>query len=375
MNNPEEFFRTCTETDPSGGSFVKAKVTIGTVTTSENLTQVDSNPVDTGTGAAGPGTQRVAVSSDSTIGSTIADGADVTQGALADVAVEGDVAGSLSAKLRGISKMLKAGQDYEMNMFVDTGAGNVTIIEVSYFNIVDHTFATSDYFLPSGAAHVVVGPLILLGQAGQKVSAQSVPSVLSTEQEAILTSMDTALNNPTLGQDTMANSFSVVIASDQSVITTGGTTGAPIVTPTLSVAGAYVTGDYVGQSTTPQSFAGAVRVAGSTGVIQSITIVTKTTASFASANMELWLFDQTLTVPTDNAAWSITDADALKCLGVIPISGNNWFASAANQVYTAGGLGVTIKPVSTTLFYALVIRGSYTFAAGNLQIQLGILQD
>jgi hypothetical protein len=33
---------------------------------------------------------------------TIADGADVTQGAIADAAVVGDVAGTLSAKLRGL---------------------------------------------------------------------------------------------------------------------------------------------------------------------------------------------------------------------------------------------------------------------------------
>lgn len=37
---------------------------------------------------------------------TVADGADVTQGAIADAAVVGDVAGTLSAKLRGLSRIL-----------------------------------------------------------------------------------------------------------------------------------------------------------------------------------------------------------------------------------------------------------------------------
>lgn len=39
---------------------------------------------------------------------TIADGADVAEGAIADAAVVGDVSGTLSAKLRGISKILNS---------------------------------------------------------------------------------------------------------------------------------------------------------------------------------------------------------------------------------------------------------------------------
>jgi hypothetical protein len=40
---------------------------------------------------------------------TIADGSDITEGLIADAAVQGDLAGTVSAKLRGISKTLSAG--------------------------------------------------------------------------------------------------------------------------------------------------------------------------------------------------------------------------------------------------------------------------
>ena len=70
-------------------------------------------------------------------------------------------------------------------------------------------------------------------------------------------------------------------------------------TPTLSVAGAYATGDYVGPSTTPASFSFASRAAGTFGRIRSLVIVDKQTA--AAVAMELWLFYATFTAPIDNA--------------------------------------------------------------------------
>lgn len=148
-------------------------------------------------------------------------------------------------------------------------------------------------------------------------------------------------------------------------------------TPVLSVGGAAATGDYVGTTTTPQAFENVVRVAGGTGVIKSITITDKLTT--AQVAMELWLFSATFTAPTDNAAWSISDADQLNCLGVIPIATDKWYANAAGQVYSDDTLGLVIQPAATSLFYALVARGTTpawaSGAGGSLQISLGILQD
>lgn len=144
--------------------------------------------------------------------------------------------------------------------------------------------------------------------------------------------------------------------------------------PTLSVGGAAATGDYVGASTTPESFANAVRVSGSTGVLKSITITDKLTT--AAVDLELWLFSATFTAPTDNAAWAISDADQLNCLGVIELDSAKWYANSNGKVFTDHTLGLVIKPAATSLFFALVARGTTpAWATGDLQISLGILQD
>lgn len=147
-------------------------------------------------------------------------------------------------------------------------------------------------------------------------------------------------------------------------------------TPTLSVGGAAGTGDYVGQSTTPESFASAVRVSGGTGVLKSITIADKLTD--AAVDLELWLFDRPFVAPTDNAAWAITDADQLNCLGVIELDSAKWYSNSNGKVFTDHTLGLLLKsaPTSMSIYYALVARGTTpAWATGDLQLSLGILQD
>ncbi len=145
-------------------------------------------------------------------------------------------------------------------------------------------------------------------------------------------------------------------------------------TPTLSVAGAYATGDYIGPSTAPSSFANVARDSNGRAKLRSLTIVDKTTA--AAVALELWLFSATLTVPTDNAAWAISDADALLCQGVIEIPTTRWYASSNNKVFSRDDLNLVVQPAATTLYYALVSRGSTpTWASGDLQLSLGVETD
>lgn len=161
----------------------------------------------------------------------------------------------------------------------------------------------------------------------------------------------------------------------RSGIGVGGETDVVTSTVTMSVAGAYVTGDYIGTSTTPQCFPTAVRQLSTTGIIKSIRITDKSVT--AAVAMELWIFNDTFVAPTDNAAWAITDTEANTCLAVIPISTTKWYASSNNKVYFDDTLATTIKlTASKNLYYALVARGSTpTWATGDLTIGLGILQD
>ena len=137
-------------------------------------------------------------------------------------------------------------------------------------------------------------------------------------------------------------------------------------TPTLSAPGSYATGDYVGTSTTPASAASAVSAAGAIAQVLSVTVLDRTTHA---ASLELWLFDATFTAPTDNAAWSLSDADAAKVVAVIPISGYSSYANGG--VHHAPVAGSAFKLTGTALYYALVNRDvAKTWASGDLTVTL-----
>ncbi len=167
---------------------------------------------------------------------------------------------------------------------------------------------------------------------------------------------------------------SIVVAINPGGANVGGFTTLVQSTVVMSAAGAYATGDYMGTTTTPQSFTAAVRKTGGTGVIKSILIADKITDT--NVAMELWILDRTFTAPTDNTAWDLSDANQLFVQAIIPIATTGWYASSAGQVYFDGTLAAPIKSNGTTLFYALVARGTTpAFTSLDLTITLGILQD
>lgn len=142
--------------------------------------------------------------------------------------------------------------------------------------------------------------------------------------------------------------------------------------PVLTVAGAYVANDFVGTSATALIFANAARVAAGSGVIKSALIVD---GDMQNVACELWLFDTNVTPPADNAPWTVSDADAAMCIGVIPFS--TYYASALNSVSNGvvpnGGIG--FSAVATTIWGCLVTRGAPTYTSGKLSVRLNIMQD
>jgi hypothetical protein len=144
-------------------------------------------------------------------------------------------------------------------------------------------------------------------------------------------------------------------------------------TPVLSVHATYVTGDYVGQSAVPITFNSCARVSGGTGTITSAILIDYALQSITG---ELWLFDTIVTPPGDSAAWTLSDAHAATCLGVIPFS--TYYASALNSVSS----GVPASPIAfkcgvavRELYGCFVTRGSPTYASGDLTFRLNISQD
>lgn len=225
-------------------------------------------------------------------------------------------------------------------------------------------FLYSDITSPAAASAQAVAALI---EAFKETESSITSSVDIGDKADAQASTDT-------GTFSLIALFKRLLAKLTSGINTGGITALVTSTPVLSVAGAYASGDYIGTTTTPQAFANAVRSSGSKGIIKSMTMSDKVTT--AAVAMELWVFSATFVAPTDNAAWAITDAENLTCLGVIPIPAAKWYATSNNKKFTDDTLSIVISPAVTSLFYALVARGTTpTWANGDLEISLGILQD
>lgn len=163
-------------------------------------------------------------------------------------------------------------------------------------------------------------------------------------------------------------------ASENLIGKVGGVSAIVTVTPTLTVHATYATGDYVGTSATPIDFSTAARVNGGSGTIVSATLID---AAAQGIETELWLFDQTVTPPDDSAAWTISDADALKCIGVIKFATTDYYSSAANKVAVKNpvAIGFTCAAADRSIFGCLVTRGSPAYASGDLSIRLQIIQD
>jgi hypothetical protein len=150
-----------------------------------------------------------------------------------------------------------------------------------------------------------------------------------------------------------------------------GKTVTKTVTPTLTSGAAYVTGDYVGTDDDATTITGAARVNGGSGWICGATMINTVAESI---NGELWIFDTEPTVAVhDSAAWSIADAEAAKCIGVI--SFDTWKLSAVNAVGYASEkpfIPFVCASDSKNLYCCYVTRGTLT---GAPTFRLHILQD
>ena len=153
----------------------------------------------------------------------------------------------------------------------------------------------------------------------------------------------------------------------------------PTVTPVLTVAGTFSANDYVGTSGTALEFRNCGRAISSLGGGGGGYILGARLIDYAvqSVSAELWVFDAAVTPPADNAAWSISDADAKKVVTVIPFT--TYRASALNSVSEGvpegGAARYECAADSMSLYGCLVTRGAPVYATGSLTVRLTIVRD
>lgn len=169
-----------------------------------------------------------------------------------------------------------------------------------------------------------------------------------------------------------SSSSSALTAGEAHVGQVVGNTVIITLTPTLTVHATYIAGDYVGTSAVAMIFDNIAIIANGSGIIQSAELIDSAANTVPA---ELWLFDSAITPPNDSAAWTLSDADAKKLIGVIPFS--TYYVSGANSVAPISNLGIAFQTIGNDdkLYGCLVTRGAPTYADGDLTVRLGVLQD
>jgi len=171
-----------------------------------------------------------------------------------------------------------------------------------------------------------------------------------------------------LGQALMNASLPVAIASDQSQVYVKQRGDTISQTPTVT-AGAYSAGDCVGGELT---FVNAARTAGEGGFVTDVVVVDDAGQDVA---LELWLFDQTITSPGDNAAWAATEAELHNLVAIYATDDGQWRAAGTPSVCHLKEVA-RFQAVGTSLFGQLVTRGTPTFAAtDDVTVKIKVAQD
>jgi hypothetical protein len=128
---------------------------------------------------------------------------------------------------------------------------------------------------------------------------------------------------------------------------------------------AYTAGDQVGVVFT---IANAARVSGGGGVITGVTLIDQSDIIGA---YDLVLFDSSVTLAADNAAFAISDADALKIVAIVQLAGA--FDITNNRIAQAYNLAVPyLCSGGTSLFGALITRGGHTFFTAGALPQVNV---
>ena len=135
------------------------------------------------------------------------------------------------------------------------------------------------------------------------------------------------------------------------------------ITPTLDT-NAYASGD---QASTLQT----VKILSPTTTGGEIKLITVMDGAKQKSALDLFFFDRSVTVASDNAAASFSDADMVFCLGVVNVLATDYDDNAANSIATVAVDFPCVSSIaSQPIYMAIVSRGAPTYAADSLVISI-----
>lgn len=294
---------------------------------------------------------------------TVADGADVAQGATnsprsgspdQDSTVIGILKAIFSQTLALVSPAENASNNSDTIVVGTalTAAGVGAVADASNTNPATSGSVIS--FL-KGILSTLLGP----SSNGLKVAQATAANLNATVVQATAASL-----NATVVQATAASLNATVVGN------IGGFTTV-IKDATAVTAAAYSAGNAVGGKRT---LSNAVRTPG-TGILQSVTILDRANQKAA---MTVFIFDQNPTAATitDHAAF-VFSTDDLNVIAQVNFSAGDYTTTNSKAVACISGLNIPLKAASgTSLYAAVVTSGTPTFAnTTDFQVEFGIFQD
>lgn len=124
------------------------------------------------------------------------------------------------------------------------------------------------------------------------------------------------------------------------------------------------------------TFPSASRLQGGGGIITGLNVISTNDPATLLIG-ECWVFDDSVTNINDNAAFSLSDTDAVKLIAVIPFTMLSSEAGSGSNSYSIeNDLSHVFKCVENDLHFLVKVKNAYTPAsAEELTFRLMVLQN
>lgn len=134
---------------------------------------------------------------------------------------------------------------------------------------------------------------------------------------------------------------------------------------------AYADGDVLADT---QTLTDAVRVAGGRALLHSLVVIDE---DDQKQTFDLLFFSANRSLGTENAAPSISDANARDFLGSVRVSTGDYLDLGGVAVATVRNVGLFLEAAagSRDLYLGAIVRGAATYTASGLRLRLGLLWD
>ncbi len=130
----------------------------------------------------------------------------------------------------------------------------------------------------------------------------------------------------------------------------------------------YASGDVLADT---QELTNVMRIPGGTAQLESIRVNDKDDQGVA---FDIVFLKSNVSLGTENATVSITDANADEILGIVPVAAADFIDLGGCRVATLSTSNIMLKSASTStsIFVGAISRGTGTYTASGITLKIGI---